>query len=118
MGAATGAHAATAISAAPGGFVATTNVQSQLAEIVSDLQAAVVGQGAALIGSLALGGTPRAVTATVLRDQVEAILTHLNAHIGSGDHDGRYPRRIYSAAKVVPAATTQVFANLSTVPGA
>jgi hypothetical protein len=116
VGAATGAHAATAIGAAPGGFVTTTNVQSQLAEIVSDLQAAVVGQGAALIGSLALGGAPRAVAATVLRDQVEAILTHLNAHIGSGDHDGRYPRRIYSAAKVVPAATTQVFANLSTVP--
>jgi hypothetical protein len=112
----TGAHAATAISATPGGFVATTNVQSQIAEIVADLQAAVVGQGAALIGSLALGGAPRAVAATVLRDQVEAILTHLNAHIGSGDHDGRYPRRIYSAATVVPALTTQVVANLSAVP--
>lgn len=116
LGAVTGAHAATAISATPGGFVATTNVQSQLAEIVADLQAAVVGQGAALIGSLALGGAPRAVAATVLRDQVEAILTHLNAHIGSGDHDGRYPRRIYSAANVVPASTTQVIANLSAVP--
>ena len=116
VGAGTGAHAATAISAVPGGFVASKNVQSQLAEIVGDLQAAIAGQGSALIGSLALGGTPRAVTAAVLRDQLLAILNHLNAHIGSGDHDGRYARRVYSHAAVVPPATTQLFANLSDLP--
>jgi hypothetical protein len=116
VGAATAAHAATAISAVPGGFVASKNVQSQLAEIVGDLQAAIAGQGAALIGSLALGGSPRAVTATVLRDQVLAILNHLNAHIGSGDHDGRYARRFYSTTLKVAPSTTQLFGNLSAVP--
>ncbi len=116
VGAATGAHAATAISAAPGGFVASKNVQSQLAEIVSDLQSAIAGQGAALIGSLALGGTPRAVAATVLRDQVLAILNHLNAHIGSGDHDGRYARRIFSSTVKMDATTQQVVGNLGAIP--
>ena len=116
VGAVTGAHAATAIAAAPGGFVASKNVQSQLAEIVTDLQSAIAGQGAALIGSLALGGKPRAVAATVLRDQVLAILNHLNAHIGSGDHDGRYLRRVFSNGLVVPPTTTQLFANLTEVP--
>jgi hypothetical protein len=116
VGAATAAHAATAISAAPGGFVASKNVQSQLGEIVGDLQSAIAGQGAALIGSLALGGSPRSVTAAVLRDQVLAILNHLNAHIGSGDHDGRYARRIFSSSAKMDATTQQVVGNLGAIP--
>jgi hypothetical protein len=116
VGAAAGAHAATAISATPHAFVATKNVQSQLQELAADLQSAAAAQGAALIGSQALGGAPRAVPATVLREQALAILNHLNAHIGSGDHDGRYLRRIYSNAAVVPPSTTQLFTNLTAVP--
>jgi len=116
VGAAAAAHAATAISAVPHAFVATKNVQSQLQEIVAALQSAIAGQGAALIGSEALGGSPRAVTATALRAQLVALLNHLNAHIGSGDHDSRYLRRIYSNSFLVPTSTTRVFGTLAMVP--
>jgi hypothetical protein len=116
LAAAVGSHAATAISAVPHAFVATKNVQAQLQEIVADMQSATAGQGAALIGSQALGGSPRAVAATVLRDQVLAILNHLNAHIGSGDHDARYMHRLYSNGYVIPPSTTKVFGVLSAVP--
>ncbi len=116
VGAAAAAHAATAISAVPHAFIATRNVQAQLQELVTALQSFAAGQGAALLGSQPLGGSPRGVAATVLRDQVLALLNHLNAHIGSGDHDGRYLRRVYSNSFLVPSSTTREFGVLPTVP--
>ncbi len=116
LGAASAAHAATAIAAMPFAFLATKNVQSQLQELVADLQSAAAAQGAALIGSQALGGAPRAVAATGLRDQLVAILTHVNAHIGSGDHDVRYLRRIYNGNDHVPGASSKLFTHLTAPP--
>lgn len=116
LGAAANAHAAAAISATAHNFVAATNVQAQLQELAGDLASNAAGQGGALVGSQALGGTPRAVTATKVRDQLLAILNHLNAHIGSGDHDGRYLRRIFNDGWVIPASTTKVAGTLSVVP--
>jgi hypothetical protein len=115
-GAAAGAHAASAIAATPHAFVASTSVQAQLQELAADLGASVAGQGAALLGSQALGGSPRSVTATKLRDQLLALLNHINAHLASGDHDGRYLRRIFSDARVVPSGTTQLIGTLSGAP--
>lgn len=110
------AHGATVISATPHTFVAATNVQSQLQELAGDLASAALGQGAALVGSEALGGSPRAVSATKVRDQLLAILTHLNAHIGSGDHDGRYLRRVYSDGALLAGSTTKAMTTLAGVP--
>jgi len=116
LGAAAGAHNASAIAATAHGFVAATSVQAQLQEIAADLASAAVGQGAALLGSQALGGTPRAVPQTKLRDQLLALLNHLNAHIASPDHDARYARRIFSQAIVLAPATTKTMGILSTIP--
>jgi hypothetical protein len=116
LGAAAGAHNASAIAAVAHSFVAATSVQAQLQEIAADLTSAAAGQGAALLGSQALGGTPRAVPQTKLRDQLLALLNHLNAHLASPDHDSRYPRRIFSEAVVLAPATTKTMGILSAVP--
>ncbi|MFI5298955.1 MAG: hypothetical protein ACHREM_12735, partial [Polyangiales bacterium] len=116
LSAVTGAHAASAIAATPFAFVASTSVQAQLQELAGDLQSAATGQGAALVGSEALGGKPRAVAATKLHDQVAAILDHINAHIGSGDHDGRYLRRVFSKGLPVHPLTVVELTTLSARP--
>jgi hypothetical protein len=114
VGAAVNAHAASAIGATPHSFVASTSVQAQLQELGTDLQSAAPGQGGSLIGSQALGGSPRAVTATNVHDQLVATLTHVNAHIGSGDHDGRYLRRVFSNAQNYAAGEQK---DLGAMPG-
>ncbi len=116
LGAAANAHNASAIAAAAHGFVAATSVQAQLQEIAADLASAAVGQGASLLGSQALGGSPRAVPQTKLRDQLLALLNHLNAHIASPDHDARYARRIFSEATVLAPVSTKTMGLLSTFP--
>jgi hypothetical protein len=116
LGAVANAHNASAIAATAHNFIAATSVQAQLQEIASDLASAAVGQGAALLGSQALGGSPRAVSQVKLRDQLVALLNHLNAHIASADHDTRYARRIFSEAVVLPPVTTKTMGILSTIP--
>ncbi|MFI5302769.1 MAG: hypothetical protein ACHREM_32160, partial [Polyangiales bacterium] len=116
VGAATGAHAASAIAATPFAFVASKSVQAQLQELVADLQSAATGQGAALVGSEALGGAPRAVTGTKLRDQLVGLLTQLNAHVGSGDHDARYLRLLFSGGDTIMPGATSTLGPTTEVP--
>ena len=81
-----------------------------------DLASANAGQGAALLGSQALGGSPRAVPQTKLRDQLLAVLNHLNAHIASNDHDARYVRNVFYQTMVIPAVTTKTMGVASASP--
>ncbi len=113
LGALVGAHAASAIAAAPFGVVTATSVQAQLQQVltllnqlVSDLAAATAGLGAAKIGNIALSGSPKTHAAGVLASQVQGLCDDLNAHIPSGDHDGRYPRLTYSNGQLYNAAQT------------
>ena len=75
LGAPTGAHAASAIGAAPFGFVTGANVQAQLQSLVAGL--AAVG-GVTLIGGDAAAGAPYKLAAGTARDQLVALLTQLN----------------------------------------
>ncbi len=110
------AHGANTIVALPFAFLTQTNVQNMFQELVLLLQSAAAGQGAALVGSEALGGTPRAVTSTTVRAQLVDLLAQLNAHLGSSDHDGRYLRRIFTKGVTLGAGTTQSLGTLTKAP--
>ena len=75
LGAATGAHPASAIAAAPFGFVTGNNVQAQLQSLVAALAAIA---GVTLIGSDAVAGAPYALAAGSARDQLVSLLAQLN----------------------------------------
>lgn len=89
-GAPAGAHAASAISAAPHESVSATSVQGQLEEIVSDLKSNNPTLGTALIGNAAVAGAPYSFTAGTVRAHLTYLLGALNTHVGGGGHDGRY----------------------------
>ena len=78
LGAASGAHAASAIAATPFGQVTTTNVQAQLQQLVALLAAAA---GVTLIGSDVAAGNPYKLAAGTARDQLVSLLTQLNSHV-------------------------------------
>ena len=78
LGAASGAHAASAIAATPFGQVTTTNAQAQLQQLVT-LLAAVAG--ATLIGSDVAAGNPYKLAAGTARDQLVSLLAQLNSHV-------------------------------------
>ena len=81
-GAVTGAHNASAIAAAPHGFLSGTNVQSQLQELLTDLASTSAGQaGSQRVGSEALGGSPNALPAGAVKDQLAALLGFINVHL-------------------------------------
>jgi hypothetical protein len=84
------AHAASAIEAAPHGPVQGRSVQAQLQEILTLLASRLPDQGAALIGNASLAGSPRGVIHNTVRGQLTQLLSHLNEHIRSDDHDARY----------------------------
>jgi hypothetical protein len=75
LGASAGAHAASAIGAAPFGFVTGANVQAQLQSLVAGLAAL---PGATLIGSDVAAGAPYKLPAGTARDQLVALLAQLN----------------------------------------
>jgi hypothetical protein len=77
LSATTGAHAASAIGALAHGFIAGTNVQAQLEEIITDLAATSSSSGASRIGVADAGSL---LTAT----QVEAALAEI---VGAYDDD-------------------------------
>ncbi|ATB45935.1 hypothetical protein [Corallococcus macrosporus] len=82
QGAATGAHHASAIAASPHGYVAATSVQAQLQEVVTRLGETTAGSpGASRVGGDVLAGTPHALAAGNLRQQVAALLGFLNGHV-------------------------------------
>jgi hypothetical protein len=82
VGAAAGAHAASAISAAVHNYIAGTSVQAQLQEIVSTLLAQTAGTpGSSRIGADAATGTPNALTAGTVDAQLSTLLGNVNSHI-------------------------------------
>ncbi|NOJ92330.1 hypothetical protein HMI51_05165 [Corallococcus coralloides] len=90
QGAATGAHHASAIGASPHGYVSGTSVQAQLQEVVTRLgETTANSPGASRVGADALAGTPHALPASNLRQQVAALLGILNGHVtqGTGAHE-------------------------------
>ena len=90
LNAVSGAHAASAIAAAAHNYITGASVQAQLQEIVDDLQSNTSGLGASQVGDNAIGGSPKNLSAGSVRDQLVALIGHINTHIGSADHDGRY----------------------------
>jgi hypothetical protein len=160
LGALVGAHAASAIAAAPFGVVTATSVQAQLQQLltllgaasgatliggdvvggkpyalaagtlkeqitavlgqlnqlVSDLAALTAGLGAAKIGNVALSGNPKTHPAALLAAQLQGLCDDLNAHIPSGDHDGRYPRLTYSNLQLYTAGQTIQHGNIAGWP--
>jgi hypothetical protein len=84
VGAAAGAHAASAISAAVHNYIAGTSVQAQLQEIVSTLLAQTAGTpGSSRIGADAVTGTPNALTAGTVDAQLSTLLGNVNSHINN-----------------------------------
>ncbi|MGO9713953.1 MAG: hypothetical protein ACLQBL_34180 [Polyangiaceae bacterium] len=75
LGAVVGAHAASAIAAAPFGVVTATSVQAQLQQVLTLLAAA---SGATLIGGDVVAGKPYALAAGTLTAQITAVLGQLN----------------------------------------
>ncbi len=78
----------------------------QLNQLVSDLASLAAGLGAAKIGNVALTGSPKNHGAGSLAGLLQGLCDDLNAHIPSGDHDGRYPRLTYSNGQIYNAAQT------------
>ncbi|MCP3104537.1 hypothetical protein LZ198_37310 [Myxococcus sp. K15C18031901] len=82
QGAATGAHHASAIGATPHGYVSGTSVQAQLQEVVTRLgETTANSPGSSRVGGDALAGTPHALPASSMRQQVAALLGFLNGHV-------------------------------------
>jgi hypothetical protein len=76
------AHTASNITATAHGHIASTTVQGQLAEIVTDLAATSNGtSGAERLGVDAITGNPNGLTAGTLRSQLAALLLAVNGHI-------------------------------------
>ncbi len=116
-GAPAGAHKASAISATPHSFVASTSVQAQLQELASDLQSqASPASGASLVGNDALASAPYSLAAGSVRDQVRADAQHLNTHAASGDHDARYLREIYRESNKLNSGESRKYTTLDDFP--
>jgi hypothetical protein len=89
LGAVTGAHNASAISAATHAHIEGTNVQSQLQEIVSDLLSQTAGSpGAIRVGADAVSGSPTSLAAGTVDAQLASLLSAINSHVAnaSGAH--------------------------------
>jgi len=82
VGAAAGAHAASAIAAAVHNYIAGTSVQAQLQEIVTTLLAQTAGTpGASRIGADAASGSPNALVAGTVDGHLSTLLGNVNSHI-------------------------------------
>ena len=93
-----------------------TATLTQLNQLVSDLASQAAGLGAAKIGDVDLGGSPYHVGAGNLHDQLTSITNGLNAHTGSGDHDGRYPRLTYSNGQLYNAGQNIAHGDIKAWP--
>jgi hypothetical protein len=79
-GAASGAHAASAIVAAAHNHISGASVQAQLQEIVDDLESTNASLGASKVGNAAVTGSPNSLTAGTVRDHLTALLADINNH--------------------------------------
>ncbi len=77
-------HAASAIDIPAHGFVAATNVQGAVHELVDDLSSTASGTpGAQKVGADAAPGTPHALPAGNVDGQLSQLLAWLNDHVGA-----------------------------------
>ncbi|WP_338869446.1 hypothetical protein [Myxococcus stipitatus] len=109
QGAATGAHHASAIAASPHGYVSGTSVQAQLQEVLTRLgETTANSPGASRVGGDALAGTPHALPAASLRQQVAALLDFINSHVtqGAGAHAASAVS-VADAGNLLTAATVE-----------
>ncbi|MDP1826674.1 MAG: hypothetical protein Q8L48_25610 [Archangium sp.] len=82
VGAVSNAHPASAISATPHNYIATTNVQAQLQSLVAALgDAGAAAPGSTRIGSPAMPGAPVVMAQGTVASQLLALLRGLNGHI-------------------------------------
>jgi hypothetical protein len=107
------AHPAAAILANPNTLLRTTNVQAQLEEII---QALAASTGWDLIGTSGAGGVPTSLPGGPLSGVVRGIVDALNRHVGSSDHDSRYPRRIFSESAILARGEKREVGLLSQTP--
>jgi len=77
-------HPASAITFAPYGFIAATDVQTAMQEILDDLAATSPQAGASYIGSKALSSTPDSLVAQPVEDAIGDLLTYVNARARKG----------------------------------
>ncbi|MFH0901829.1 MAG: hypothetical protein V2A73_14460, partial [Pseudomonadota bacterium] len=77
-------HPASHVDYAPRGFVAASNVQAAIDEVVDDLSSTASGNpGAARIGADAVVGIPNALAASNVDTQLSQLLGWLNSHVGA-----------------------------------
>ncbi|WP_426747448.1 hypothetical protein VZQ01_08225 [Myxococcus faecalis] len=109
QGAATGAHHASAVGATPHGYVSGTSVQAQLQEVVTRLgETTANSPGSSRVGGDALAGTPHALPASSLRQQVAALLGFLNGHITqSADGHAASAVSVADAGNLLTAGTVE-----------
>lgn len=133
VGAASGAHHASAIAASPNGFITSTNVQAQLQEIVGDLALATAGAaGASRVGAAPASGTPRSLAAGTIESQLGALLGDVNTLEGAAsaldtrvddierrivDDEWRYPSPKPRTILLMPDAGADATTTPGTLPG-
>lgn len=118
-------HGADQIDLAPRHFIASTNVQGALHELLDRLVSIADGTpGASRVGADAVPGRPHALAPSTVDAQLAQLLDWLNAHVGarSGAHHasaiGATPHR-YIAAGNVQAQLEELVADLDArAPGA
>ncbi|MGN6107483.1 MAG: hypothetical protein ACTHU0_20405 [Kofleriaceae bacterium] len=77
-------HSASQVTSVPRGFVAATNVQAALNELVDGLGATTAGSpGSSHVGADAVAGTPHAMAAGSVDGQLSQLLGHLNGHVST-----------------------------------
>ena len=122
-GQASGAHAASAISALVADWLAAGSVHSQLAQIPAKLGVQTAGDdGAKKIGCEQQTGSSGGKTTTVGPAQLDAVLaalclaiaTHRGQSAAGADHDALYPRSVDTTTYTIGTSTEQVF---YTIPG-
>lgn len=90
VGAATGAHHASAIVATPHHHLASTSVQAQFQELLDRLVSQADPSGAESIGGRTVGTGRFSLSAGDLHRQLGSVLGIIEEHASSGDHDARY----------------------------
>ena len=117
VGAAASAHNASAIAAAPNGFLIGNSVQAQLSGVVSVLQSKLEpNTGASVIGNDALPAAPYSLAAGSVRDQLHSTVGALNTHSKGADHDARYLRELHYDSKKLAHNASVLVATLTENP--
>ena len=110
-------HGAGQIDYNPHGFIGSNNLQSAVDEVVDDLSSTASGDsGAAKVGADEAAGSPKALLAGTVRDQLMTLLNHINTHVGSADHDSYYPKRVLSDGKLLNPGESADIASFRSFP--